>query len=73
MSDRYTRITVPLSQDEFYALRDVALREYRHPREQARYLLRRFLLGSEDLQIPKNGNSDAHAFQAASVAIVPVQ
>jgi hypothetical protein len=42
--NEFTRITVPLSQDEFYKLREVAAREYRHPREQARYLLRCILL-----------------------------
>ena len=36
----FTRITVPLGKDEFFALRENADREYRHPREQARYLLR---------------------------------
>lgn len=36
----YTRITVPLGKDEFQALRESSDREYRHPREQARYLLR---------------------------------
>lgn len=36
----FTRITVPLGKDEFQALRENADREYRHPREQARYLLR---------------------------------
>lgn len=36
----FTRITVPLGEDEFFALRENAGREYRHPREQARYLLR---------------------------------
>jgi len=37
---RYTRITVPLSKDEFNALREISDREYRHPRDQARHLLR---------------------------------
>lgn len=37
---QFTRITVPLGKDEFFALRENADREYRHPREQARYLLR---------------------------------
>lgn len=47
----YTRITVPLSRDEFVALRDTAGSEYRHPRDHARYLLRQALgLTSEDDQ-----------------------
>ena len=36
----YTSIMLPLGKDEFNALRENADREYRHPREQARYLLR---------------------------------
>lgn len=47
MSDQYTRITVPLSHDEFCALRERAEIEYRHPREQARYILRAVLLGEQ--------------------------
>jgi hypothetical protein len=39
----YTRITVPLSREELNALRDAADREYRHPRDQARYLVRQAL------------------------------
>lgn len=34
------RITVPLGSDEFIALRESATGSYRHPRDQARYLLR---------------------------------
>lgn len=34
------RITVPLSSDEFIALRESATDSYRHPRDQARFLLR---------------------------------
>ena len=48
----YTRITVDLSQDEFTALRDAALKEYRHPREQARWLLRQLL-------VQGNGNAQS--------------
>ena len=36
----FTRITVPLGKDEFHALRVASDREYRHPRDQARHLLR---------------------------------
>ena len=36
----YTSIMLPLGKDEFNALRENADREYRHPRDQARYLLR---------------------------------
>lgn len=37
------RITVPLSSDEFSALRESASMQLRHPRDQARFLLRRAL------------------------------
>lgn len=47
MSDeKTTRITVTLSMTEWRALRERAVSEYRHPREQARFLLRDVLLGS---------------------------
>jgi hypothetical protein len=50
-----TRITVNLSADERRALMASAQREYRHPREQARYLLRRALLG-ESAQPAESSN-----------------
>lgn len=58
MSDRYTRITVPLSKDEFEALRDAASREYRHPREQARFILHQVLLGSGSVDVMDEGKPD---------------
>lgn len=45
MTDRFTRISVPLSRDEYTALFRAADREYRHPRDQARAILRAALLG----------------------------
>ena len=45
----YTSIMLPLGKDEFFALRENADREYRHPREQARYLLR-LALGLDSAQ-----------------------
>jgi len=38
--DKFTRVSVPLSLEEFVALRDTANKECRHPQEQARYMLR---------------------------------
>lgn len=49
----HTRITVPLSKQEFEALYQSARTDYRHPREQARYILRLALLG-EQTQESKN-------------------
>ncbi len=43
MTRHEKRVTVPLSADEFEALSKSAQQDYRHPREQARYLLRRIL------------------------------
>ena len=51
MLNDYTRITILLSRDEFTALREKAISEYRHPRDQARYLLRQTLgLATDDVQ-----------------------
>ena len=59
----FTRITVPLSKDEFVALRDKAMSEYRHPREQARYLLRAALgLTSDNVPTQQNANRGAKDF-----------
>lgn len=38
-----TRINIPLSADELQSLLEVAKREFRHPRDQARWLLRQAL------------------------------
>lgn len=43
MSERFTRISVDLSRDEFEALRDSASQDYRDIRAQARWLLRKQL------------------------------
>ncbi|CAN5772196.1 hypothetical protein BH10CHL1_BH10CHL1_24360 [soil metagenome] len=60
MIDKYTRITVPLSREEFEALRDSAQLDYRHPRDQARHLLRSLLLKTNSQSA--NKNSDVPAF-----------
>jgi hypothetical protein len=49
VSDQYTRITVPLSREEFSALQASAQQEYRHPRDQARFLLRSILLRDDSI------------------------
>ena len=66
MTDRYTRITVPLSKEEFEALQDSAQQDYRHPREQARYLLRSLLLNNHST----NANSDAQTLAGPVAAAV---
>jgi hypothetical protein len=55
--NEFTRITVPLSRDEFFALRAAAGKEYRHPREQARWLLRQVLM-------QESGEDEPHAQSA---------
>lgn len=42
----FASMVVRFSKEEFFALRDIAQKEYRHPRDQARYILRRALLDS---------------------------
>ena len=54
----HTRITVPLSKQEFEALYQSARTDYRHPREQARYILRLALLG-EQSQESRNPLADS--------------
>lgn len=44
----YRRIYVPLSKEEFIALQEKAQCSYRHPRDQARYILRSVLLGDAE-------------------------
>ena len=59
MSDRFTRISVPLSRDEYAALFGAAEREYRHPRDQARAILRAALLRDPPDPATKNeGHAD---------------
>jgi hypothetical protein len=43
--ERFTRIQVPLGRDEYAALLQAAMTDYRHPRDQARAILRAALLG----------------------------
>lgn len=42
-----TKISIPLTHDEFIALSSAATRELRTPRDQARFLLRQILLGPD--------------------------
>ena len=54
----HTRITVPLSRQEFEALYQAAIIDYRHPREQARFILRSVLIGDQS-QENKNPSADS--------------
>lgn len=66
-----SRITVSLSRAELEALIRDAQRDFRHPRDQARYLLRRALLGDPPPDPPptakkKNG---AQVYETTGAAL----
>ena len=67
-----TRISVPLTQDELTRLLEVSHEELRHPREQARYLLRvglGLVAGTDAAPVtPTAGGSRAPAAAEAAVA-----
>lgn len=46
--NRRQSINIPLTTEELNALLSAAQREYRHPRDQARYILRQALLGDHE-------------------------
>lgn len=66
----FSRITVLLSQEELTALRVAADREFRNPREQARYLLRNALLGSPPGPPERNDNGAAKVSEAHGAKIL---
>ena len=43
----YRTMTIAISDEEMQALNRLALAEYRRPRDQARYILRKVLVGNE--------------------------
>ncbi len=49
MEKQYARISIHLSKDEFIALSKSAQEDLRPPRDHARYLLRRVLLGEHSV------------------------
>jgi hypothetical protein len=51
MNERFTRIQVPLGRDEYAALLRAAMSDYRHPRDQARAILRAALIGGQEPNI----------------------
>jgi hypothetical protein len=68
MLDPYTRITVPLSREEFIALSKAAQGELRHPRDHARFILRSFLLCEQSDQAT---NANTHADRQVKSVGVP--
>ncbi len=67
------RITVPLSRDEFIALRELASVQLRLPRDQARYLVRLGLGLAGATNEPNNHNRAVAAYQSDAGAIVATQ
>lgn len=72
--DSTSRITVSLSRAELEALISNAQRDYRHPRDQARYLLRRALLGEQPPDppaiVPPMTNGAAQVSQTRGAALL---
>lgn len=67
------RITVPLSRDEFIALRELASVQLRNPREQARYLLRDALgLAGETAKPTKNNRTAEPLAGQRSAVVTPI-
>jgi hypothetical protein len=60
------RITIPLSESSVDALRELASRECRDPRMQAKFLLERAIRGSAKL--PREGVTLTKAAEGAAVA-----
>lgn len=54
--DKFRSIYLPLSKEEFIALQLQAISEKRHPRDEARMIIRRALLGDSG---PVNSNTGA--------------
>ena len=67
--NEYRRIHVPLSKEEFVTLQGAASNDLRHPRDQARYLLRAALgLGGDNVQPNANRGAMDSDPQRAAVA-----
>lgn len=67
--ERYTRISIPLGKDEYAALLEAAMSEYRHPRDQARAILRKVLIGNE-VEEKHNGTGSTLQSETGAVAAV---
>jgi plasmid stability protein len=70
----YARLNIPLSDMELQALRAAAQKDLRHPKDQARYLLRRALLGEQPpdppaATIPGMTNGAAQVSQTRGAAL----
>ena len=66
----YRRITVPLGRDEWQRLTTAADQEYRHPRDQARFILRQALGLTEKLPNGEKHNGAGTALGSSTGAAV---
>lgn len=70
----YRRITVPLGRDEWQRLTTAADQEYRHPRDQARFILRQALGLAEKPPAAEKHNGAAQAVTGnCGAAVLTVQ
>lgn len=68
--NEYRRIYVPLSQEEFFALSASAQYELRHPRDQARAILRHALGLKNNASAPTNSKSAVTLTETGAFASV---
>jgi hypothetical protein len=65
-----TRINIPVTNEELEALQSFAQRDLRHPRDQARYLLRAAMgMNGDDVQSRPNANRVAVDSEALRDAV----
>lgn len=69
----YRRITVPLGRDEWQRLTTAADQEYRHPRDQARFILRQALGLAEKLPNAGKHNGAEVRQDITGAAVLTVQ
>jgi hypothetical protein len=67
------RIYIPLAAEEMDALRSSAQSHYRHPRDQARYLLRKMLLGEPPAEATSTNSKSAGVRQDMAGALASEQ
>jgi hypothetical protein len=67
-----TRINIPVTNEELEALQIFAQRDLRHPRDQARYLLRAALglTGDAQIAMPQNAKNSAGVRQDIPSAVL---
>lgn len=64
-----SELIIKLNSEEMGKLRILAQQDLRHPRDQARFILRTVLLNDHPNQTHEKHNSDAPTIQAGRVAV----